>query len=172
MDTNLELAATLSQLVPTPSHSPVISPDQPQENAVNEPDSSFRFRFALREGVNQDKELRIPPHQDTPTIIDAESPRPLLPSSFFHPTSLITPDPVRSLSVPNMQPRTPRAITPRPHTGDSTGRVGLQSSPEVSRPLNVTDALSYLDAVKVQFQDKPDVYNHFLDIMKDFKSQV
>lgn len=39
------------------------------------------------------------------------------------------------------------------------------------RPLNVTDALSYLDAVKVQFQDHPDVYNHFLDIMKDFKSQ-
>jgi hypothetical protein len=36
----------------------------------------------------------------------------------------------------------------------------------------VTDALSYLDAVKVQFYDKPDVYNHFLDIMKDFKSQM
>ncbi|EMD41871.1 hypothetical protein CERSUDRAFT_42152 [Gelatoporia subvermispora B] len=46
----------------------------------------------------------------------------------------------------------------------------LPRSPD--RPLNVTDALSYLDAVKVQFQDKPDVYNHFLDIMKDFKSQV
>ncbi|KAF8274279.1 hypothetical protein EI94DRAFT_1768822 [Lactarius quietus] len=41
-----------------------------------------------------------------------------------------------------------------------------------NRPLNVTDALSYLDAVKVQFYDKPDVYNHFLDIMKDFKSQI
>jgi hypothetical protein len=41
-----------------------------------------------------------------------------------------------------------------------------------NRPLNVTDALSYLDAVKVQFYDKPDVYNHFLDIMKDFKSQM
>ncbi|KZP17508.1 hypothetical protein FIBSPDRAFT_911970 [Athelia psychrophila] len=40
------------------------------------------------------------------------------------------------------------------------------------RPLNVTDALSYLDAVKMQFQDQPDVYNHFLDIMKDFKSQL
>ncbi|KAJ3508561.1 hypothetical protein NLJ89_g5689 [Agrocybe chaxingu] len=39
------------------------------------------------------------------------------------------------------------------------------------RPLNVTDALSYLDAVKVQFQDKPDVYNHFLDIMKEFKNE-
>ena len=40
------------------------------------------------------------------------------------------------------------------------------------RQLNVTDALSYLDAVKVQFHDRPDVYNVFLDIMKEFKSQV
>lgn len=32
------------------------------------------------------------------------------------------------------------------------------------------DALSYLDQVKVQFADHPDVYNKFLDIMKDFKS--
>lgn len=34
------------------------------------------------------------------------------------------------------------------------------------------DALSYLDQVKVQFADQPDVYNRFLDIMKDFKSQT
>ena len=40
------------------------------------------------------------------------------------------------------------------------------------RQLNVTDALSYLDAVKIQFHDRPDVYNVFLDIMKEFKSQV
>lgn len=40
------------------------------------------------------------------------------------------------------------------------------------RPLNVKDALSYLDAVKTQFNDRPDVYNLFLDIMKDFKGQV
>lgn len=38
------------------------------------------------------------------------------------------------------------------------------------RQLNVTDALSYLDAVKLQFHDNPDVYNNFLDIMKEFKS--
>ncbi|WFD35920.1 hypothetical protein MCUN1_002790 [Malassezia cuniculi] len=37
--------------------------------------------------------------------------------------------------------------------------------------LNVRDALLYLDQVKVQFTDHPDVYNRFLDIMKDFKSQ-
>jgi paired amphipathic helix protein Sin3a len=39
------------------------------------------------------------------------------------------------------------------------------------RPLNVKDALSYLDQVKIRFFDHPDVYNRFLDIMKDFKSQ-
>ena len=46
------------------------------------------------------------------------------------------------------------------------------AGPSGDRPLNVSDALGYLDAVKLQFQDKPDVYNHFLDIMKDFKSRV
>ncbi|KAK9763347.1 hypothetical protein K7432_010059 [Basidiobolus ranarum] len=40
------------------------------------------------------------------------------------------------------------------------------------RPLNVRDALSYLDQVKIQFHDQPDVYNRFLDIMKDFKTQA
>ena len=37
--------------------------------------------------------------------------------------------------------------------------------------LKVEDALSYLDKVKLQFQDQPQVYNDFLDIMKEFKSQ-
>ncbi|KAH8101975.1 hypothetical protein BXZ70DRAFT_932719 [Cristinia sonorae] len=50
------------------------------------------------------------------------------------------------------------------------GSLSQPESPE--RPLNVTDALSYLDSVKSQFQDHPDVYNKFLDIMKDFKSQM
>ena len=40
------------------------------------------------------------------------------------------------------------------------------------RPLNVSDALSYLDSVKLQFAEQPEVYNKFLDIMKDFKSQL
>lgn len=39
------------------------------------------------------------------------------------------------------------------------------------RPLNVGDALTYLDSVKKQFSDSPGVYNRFLDIMKDFKNQ-
>jgi len=40
------------------------------------------------------------------------------------------------------------------------------------RTLNVNDALSYLEQVKAQFKDHPEIYNRFLDIMKDFKSQA
>ncbi|XP_069172117.1 paired amphipathic helix protein Sin3a isoform X6 [Procambarus clarkii] len=37
--------------------------------------------------------------------------------------------------------------------------------------LKVEDALSYLDQVKLRFGKQPQVYNDFLDIMKEFKSQ-
>ena len=37
--------------------------------------------------------------------------------------------------------------------------------------LKVEDALSYLDKVKFKFNNQPQVYNEFLDIMKEFKSQ-
>lgn len=39
------------------------------------------------------------------------------------------------------------------------------------RSLNVKDALSYLEQVKLQFSSQTYIYNQFLDIMKDFKSQ-
>jgi len=44
-----------------------------------------------------------------------------------------------------------------------------QAQGQGQQPI-LNDALSYLDQVKVQFADHPDVYNRFLDIMKDFKS--
>jgi hypothetical protein len=100
------------------------------------------------------------------------SPSPALAATSItqiHPLShLSTPgDPL--LSGPVMKARTPKPATPRPPTSDSpVGSAGA----EAGRALNVTDALSYLDAVKVQFNDKPEVYNRFLDIMKDFKSQA
>lgn len=34
------------------------------------------------------------------------------------------------------------------------------------------DALSYVDSVKTQFHDKPDDYQRFMQIMKDFRSEV
>lgn len=53
----------------------------------------------------------------------------------------------------------------------SQGVPTRSASTSVYRPLNVKDALSYLDQVKIQFFNQADVYNNFLDIMKDFKSQ-
>ncbi|KAF9567836.1 hypothetical protein CPC08DRAFT_680594 [Agrocybe pediades] len=69
-----------------------------------------------------------------------------------------------------MNPRSSKPSTPRPETAEPSSLQ--QHSPDTGRPLNVTDALTYLDAVKNQFNDNPDVYNQFLDIMKDFKSQL
>ncbi|GBG25023.1 Paired amphipathic helix protein Sin3b [Hondaea fermentalgiana] len=40
------------------------------------------------------------------------------------------------------------------------------------KQIGVQDALAYLNKVKLQFQDKPEVYNQFLEIMKNFKSQT
>uniref|UniRef100_A0A8C2BKT9 Paired amphipathic helix protein Sin3a n=1 Tax=Cyprinus carpio TaxID=7962 RepID=A0A8C2BKT9_CYPCA len=44
-------------------------------------------------------------------------------------------------------------------------------SDQCSLAIAVEDALSYLDQVKLQFGSHPQVYNDFLDIMKEFKSQ-
>lgn len=51
------------------------------------------------------------------------------------------------------------------------GLLNRSSSSSMYKPLNVKDALLYLDQVKMQFYSQADVYNNFLDIMKDFKSQ-
>ncbi|OAD81320.1 hypothetical protein PHYBLDRAFT_161933 [Phycomyces blakesleeanus NRRL 1555(-)] len=93
-------------------------------------------------------------------------------SSDHHP-SMTTPMP----SLPPLHPLTPfepigppsvvRASSPAANASQSSH----DSTQANYRPLNVRDALTYLDLVKVRFSDQPDVYNRFLDIMKDFKSQ-
>lgn len=83
----------------------------------------------------------------------------------------------QSAQDPIVQGPTIAAPVPRPFTSAELVSITLdhqhhqKSVQDMSRPLNVTDALGYLDSVKNQFQEMPDVYNQFLDIMKDFKSQ-
>lgn len=48
----------------------------------------------------------------------------------------------------------------------------LTTTDSAARPLNVTDALTYLDLVKNRFRERPEVYNQFLDVMKEFKGQT
>ncbi|KAI7902789.1 Sin3 family co-repressor-domain-containing protein [Cokeromyces recurvatus] len=77
------------------------------------------------------------------------------------------PPPLSSSSLSGIKKRTISSVTTTAnsllHKDDLTSSY---------RPLNVTDALTYLDQVKTCFADQPIVYNKFLDIMKDFKSQA
>ncbi|CCF55947.1 hypothetical protein KAFR_0A05120 [Kazachstania africana CBS 2517] len=67
---------------------------------------------------------------------------------------------------------------PAMHMRDQQQQQQMAAAPAAAeddasyRPLNVKDALSYLEQVKQQFNSRPDIYNQFLDIMKDFKSQT
>ena len=64
-----------------------------------------------------------------------------------------------------------RQLTSHP-VAISDWKKGSNMEGATGRPLNVTEALNYLDTIKIQFRDRPDVYPAFLDIMKDFRSQV
>lgn len=54
----------------------------------------------------------------------------------------------------------------------TTGTPGIPGGQTQFQRLKVEDALSYLDQVKFKFGNQPQVYNDFLDIMKEFKSQA
>ncbi|OQR83049.1 paired amphipathic helix protein Sin3 [Achlya hypogyna] len=73
--------------------------------------------------------------------------------------------------------RVPGAPPPQPQASSSSAPPPPPSAPgqvppRQLRELRVEDALLYLDQVKQQFGDQPDVYNQFLDVMKEFKSQT
>ncbi|EHS63440.1 uncharacterized protein PGTG_21572 [Puccinia graminis f. sp. tritici CRL 75-36-700-3] len=101
-------------------------------------------------------------------------------STSSNPTRPVTALPLQtSANASNSTPATPNttstvtsslaALSSQPQNLASSSNSTSQNK---YRPLNVRDALSYLDQVKVQFQDFPGVYNKFLDIMKDFKTQM
>ncbi|KAL4073700.1 hypothetical protein J3A83DRAFT_4090896 [Scleroderma citrinum] len=82
------------------------------------------------------------------------------------------PQPDFASRPPSPAPLAPELSVPISAPNQRLPPVSYIEAQAVDRPLNVADALSYLDAVKIQFHDQPEVYNHFLDIMKDFKSQL
>lgn len=50
-------------------------------------------------------------------------------------------------------------------------RISLEITRPRPRALTINDALAYLDTIKVEFSDQPDVYQNFLDIMKELKKK-
>uniref|UniRef100_A0A671S5N3 Paired amphipathic helix protein Sin3a n=1 Tax=Sinocyclocheilus anshuiensis TaxID=1608454 RepID=A0A671S5N3_9TELE len=84
-----------------------------------------------------------------------------------------TPSPAAHSGAHHHGPATVQAHGPAPVQGHShppTPSASVQGQQQFQR-LKVEDALSYLDQVKLQFGSQPQVYNDFLDIMKEFKSQ-
>ena len=100
-------------------------------------------------------------------------PPPQAPSSLGAPSgpgNIFAGGPVQQADGPQRMQMTQsqqQALMPfAPGPGAQPGAAGMGQG---QQPI-LNDALSYLDQVKVQFVDSPDVYNRFLDIMKDFKS--
>ncbi|KAI0707538.1 hypothetical protein C8T65DRAFT_696013 [Cerioporus squamosus] len=91
--------------------------------------------------------------------------RPPSPRTIPPPQHMETEQPLEASRPPH--PAEAHASAAASPTGTTEQQPG-----STERTLNVSDALSYLDSVKAQFAEQPEVYNKFLDIMKDFKSQL
>ena len=79
---------------------------------------------------------------------------------------------LRSFTQHTTQPLPPQQLLGFANSGTPQQLPnGVAALSQGQQPI-LNDALSYLDQVKVRFVNQPDVYNQFLDIMKDFKSQA
>lgn len=96
---------------------------------------------------------------DNPLPADQQYPNSASSSSS---SSTSHPQPSTNIQNNEVHNSTHTQVQVQPHT---------QTDSNSYRSLNVKDALSYLEQVKLQFNSKPYIYNQFLDIMKDFKSQ-
>jgi hypothetical protein len=94
-----------------------------------------------------------------------------------------SPSPPDRVTVPGVQPSPPerksddaRLGSPRSYPCPPSPNARPMNDITLTRPevreLRVEDALSYLDRVKLEFGDRPSIYNEFLGIMKDFKNHI
>ncbi|KAL1716696.1 hypothetical protein EV715DRAFT_254802 [Schizophyllum commune] len=157
------------EAAPAPPVSQISQPPPSEEN----PESCAREEPVPERPIDKEpKAISRPP--TAPPKAEAEpSPRikEATPDTNTNDTLKDTPDerkaPIpRMIATPNDQPPPPSRPPPPPSLENPPPH------PSGERSLNVTDALSYLDNVKQQFSDQPDVYNKFLDIMKEFKSSL
>jgi paired amphipathic helix protein Sin3a len=92
--------------------------------------------------------------------------------------------PMHAMNRPPHQQGQPGSQGPPPPGGHPVNRPPFRPGPPAAagmmppqqggggmRELRVEDALVYLDDVKREFGDRPKIYNEFLEIMKNFKSQ-
>ncbi|OQR96732.1 paired amphipathic helix protein Sin3 [Thraustotheca clavata] len=113
---------------------------------------------AMPQGNNRNRGLPPPPFGTQP-MLHPPSDRDPQQYNYF---------PALGRPVPGSQPPQNQQTAPAP----PPNAANAQGPPRQLRELRVEDALLYLDQVKQQFGDQPDVYNQFLDVMKEFKSQT
>ncbi|KAJ3299229.1 Transcriptional regulatory protein sin3, partial [Blyttiomyces sp. JEL0837] len=144
---------------PPPPQQPQPPPQQPQQQMQGGMPPS-----QMSQGVP----VGMPPHQHM-----SHGHQPQQPSGSMMPGG---PPPPQHMGAPGMLTLSQQSV-PAPLTVSTSGPQPPRPTEYADqannnyRPLNVKDALTYLDQVKNQFHDQPEVYNRFLDIMKDFKSQ-
>ncbi|KAI5200141.1 hypothetical protein E4T39_05880 [Aureobasidium subglaciale] len=150
-----------------------------------EQDAVRRDQQRERQHIDQ-----LPPHQAQGGPIHLHQPVAVAPRTVHGPNGLLANTPGGHAQMPNavfsggpVQPATQSQamLVPMQPGSAQPANVGQGQQPILNVGSHVfasamhtadrpQDALSYLDQVKVQFVDHPDVYNRFLDIMKDFKS--
>ncbi|OMJ16128.1 Paired amphipathic helix protein pst1 [Smittium culicis] len=179
------------------NHSQPKESDIPSEKPANQPDFSYppirppypnydNNNIPIDPNQNISK-IPLPPNDQSssskwnPTRRNAPPPKkqgrpkskpPVIPSDT----------PNKDFAVPNQYNRIPSGRNPHRSSIDSSAppaqrALQTQSLEEETdlgsidgKPINVKDAMSYLDLVKYQFRNQPEIYNQFLGIMKDFKS--
>jgi paired amphipathic helix protein Sin3a len=72
--------------------------------------------------------------------------------------------------VANVASKPPPPPQPQPQPQPTPPAAADPFNP-AGKELKVEDALLYLDQVKLEFGDRPRIYNQFLEIMKNFKAQ-
>lgn len=68
----------------------------------------------------------------------------------------------------------PSASTAIPLTSttptSTTSNVTSAGSTSTTQSMQLNDAFAYLDRVRAEFADQPEIYNKFLQVMREFKS--
>ena len=68
----------------------------------------------------------------------------------------------------------PPSSTPLPITSttptSTTSNVTSTGSTSTTQSMQLNDAFAYLDRVRAEFSDQPEIYNKFLQVMREFKS--
>lgn len=52
----------------------------------------------------------------------------------------------------------------------TTSNVTSTGSTSTTQSMQLNDAFAYLDRVRAEFADQPEIYNKFLQVMREFKS--